>query len=141
MSTTRCDNCLRPTTNTRPKGFYGALLCHECAAEERIRNAAPDLLAACKLALAEHEAVGAHAWSTSERDGLDYENAGCDVCEALRAAIAKATGPGCDLAASATPHLAAPDGVVAYDVDTPEGAAAAHRADLLAHPYCAASEY
>lgn len=35
----------------------------------------------------------------------------------------------------------APEGSAAYDVDTPEGAAAAHRADLLAWPYVPASEY
>lgn len=35
----------------------------------------------------------------------------------------------------------APDGSLAYDVDTPEGAAAAHRADMMAWPYVPASEY
>jgi len=35
----------------------------------------------------------------------------------------------------------APAGSLAYDVDTPEGAAAAHRADLMAWPYVPASEY
>lgn len=35
----------------------------------------------------------------------------------------------------------APDGSVAYDVDTPEGAAAAHRADMMSQPYVSACEY
>ena len=35
----------------------------------------------------------------------------------------------------------APDGCVAYDVDTPEGAASAHRADTMAFPYRNAYEY
>lgn len=35
----------------------------------------------------------------------------------------------------------APSGSIAYDVDTQEGSAAAHRADMMFFPYCEAGEY
>ena len=83
----QCDNCCEPIALEATQSFAGLELCPKCQDEERIRRAAPDLLAALETSV--------RAWENSEKEKplgkSKFAFAPIWVLDA-RAAISKAKG-------------------------------------------------